>query len=835
MHQIPATVVPILIILLLFVSPLAAQEQNPGHSEIGFGLSYVKDTIPDRLEPGRSYPVMVTFKNTGLVSWERKNHQIGMVYGGNLTEFVALPAFVDLPENTQVPPGQQISFALSLLPVAIPGQYQISFFVAYRTSQGDQRVTEEWTKNVTIVPTDGVSSPTNGSITVDSSVRDLTVFLGEQPMGITPCIIPDLKPGSYEVNVRGVGIDRKIQVQVEKSTLSRVFIGNTNEEPKIELNKINIVSNGTVVGYIEANIPLIIIISLFVIGCIALVIHGVRLRRDDESEEKGNRGQKAKKIRDDDDPAQQEKDLLDEYHGHSPLFDPDSLLSDPGSGSSTGPKIIDISVAGMKNVRKYSRDMLDKNQDEKKSGAGAGMVGSSAPAAGPSVPANISLNRLEIKPGSAVAHFSAMNPSTEMLSVEGFQVGPGMSSLVPVEVPEPVTDEYEITVSLKILSEKGREFCRYIQIPYNRGIALLARGVVEKAYEFFQQVARKQPGQVDALFRQAGVLLTWGLEQEAESVLNQVLTLDPDHEGAQEALEKIAARKEKRVQEKKKEFERPKIAGFPDSLNERYTPIRLLGKDAFASIILALRNDNGELRALKIAHEGASAGSSLFTEISVLYQLRHLNVLKMFRAEFTPTLFLELEYVSGISCSGVLCRTLADLHHPVPEEVMITFIEQIASGLAYLHSKGVRHYHLSPRHILLDEPMTPKISGIIRESISPTGSEFHSPAICKAPEQICPERYGKLGKRTDIFHLGAIWYWLMTGEIPFPDGGISPGGETGYVSGVYVSPGIIHHEYAKYDQLLKKMLALEKRERYGSVDEFLAELKGLQLLEEESD
>lgn len=827
MSQIPVLVVLILFCLLVLAPPVVAQEEDVSAYNVGFGLSYVKDTIPDRLIPGRSYPVMITFRNAGLVTWERKNHRIGMVYGGNLTEVVGMPSFVDIPEGSLISPGKEISFAVSVLPVGVPGEYFLPFYVAYRTAQGDQRVTEVWTKKISIVPADGVSSPLNGSISVDSAKQELSVLLKGQSMGYTPCIIPDLKPGSYDVTVRGDGNERTVQVQVEKSTISRVFVGNITQEPTINFKKIDVVSNGTLFEYFKANIPLIVIVSAIVLGCIVLMIHTVRLRREKESEDKENLEKKGTKRTLDGASSLEEKDLLDDYHNRKHLLE--QVTSDPGSGSDAGPKIVDISVGPMKNVRKFSRDMLEKNRPEDgESGLGASL-GSSGNEEKTSSLVDVKLTHLDVKPGSAVAHISALNHSPDPLSIEGLLIGPGTSAPLSLEVTEPVTDEYEMTLSLKILSQKGHEFYRYVRIPYNRGIALLARGVAEKAYEYFHLVFRNNPGQIDALIKQAEVLRRWGLEQEAEAMLKQAISLDPDNEEALEMLKQLSDIKEKRTVEKKKIEDKPKIPGFPDLLSDRYTPIRLLGKDAFASIVLVLRNDTGDLRALKIAHENAVAGSSLFTEISVLYQLKHPNVLKMFRAEYDPTLFLELEYASGITCSSDLCRTLADLKYPVPEETIMTFTEQIAQGLAYLHQKGVRHYHLSPRHILLDEPMTAKISGIIRESKSRMGSGSVSPAYCLAPEQISREKYGKLGKRTDIFQFGAIWYWLMTGRSPYPNGSVTPAGENGFISGVYVSPSINHPEYAKYDPLLRKLLALEKKERYASVDEFIAELKQLML------
>ncbi len=837
MYRASAFLFSTLLLLVALSLPAGAQDQDFSDVFQSFGPSYVKDTIPDRLQPGQSYPVLITFRNGGLVTWERKNHRVGLVYAGNITEVVGLPAFVDIPEKSKVFPGQTVTFATSLLPVGLPGQYQLPFYVSYRTALGDQQVTEIWTKTVTIVPSDGVSSPLNGSIVVDSVIGDLNVSFSGVSMGPIPCIIPDVPPGNYEIQITSNGTERWIPVTVKKGTMSRVYIPNFSDKPLIELKKINIISNGTLFGYIEANVPLVILVVALVIGCIALMVHGVRLRREKEAINKKEIRKKTRgKQKDDeeDDPAQLEKDLLEKYHDHPPLFSGGAPGADPGSGSSAGQMKIDVAPGPMKNVRIFTREMLDASQEDK-----AGGLSGSAGKGLPDVPAgddvDISLTNLNVRPGSAMAHFGAVNRSTDPYSVDGVFIGPGGHADIPVEVGEPITDEYEITLTLKISSENGQHFLRKIPIPYNRGMALLARGVLEKAYEYFHLFVRKNPGNRDALLHKVDVLTKWGLEEETAIILSQILQMYPDDSEAHDAINQIAANKAKREKLRGKPDQKPKISGFPDSLDERYTAIRLLGKDAFASIILVLRKDTGDLRVLKVAHEGAVASSSLYTEISVLYQLRHQNVLKMFRAEFNPTLFLELEYASGVPCQNSLCRTLADLSHPVEEDIIITLIEQIAMGLAYMHMKGVRHYKLSPKHILLDEPMTPKISGFIQESLSLGDSKKQEHNFVLAPEQILPASFGKLGKRTDIFQMGVVWYWLLTGKVPFPDGAVSVTKDGGYVAGVYISPGMINPKFSPYDPLMKRLLALDKRERYSSADEFLAELRGIMMISERPD
>lgn len=797
----------------------AGAAESGGYRDLGFGPSYVSNTIPDRLEPGHIYPVMVTFRNAGLIVWENRNHRVGLVCGADLQQFVVTPSFVAIPDQAAVPPGRMATFAFSLLPVGVPGEYTLPFYVSFRTAIGDTPVTEVFSRKVRIVPTDGISSPGNGSIVVESPLSGLLVSLGGVGMGSVPCIIPDLLPGSYEVEVEGDVFRRSFPVDVQRGTLSRVYVDNATAEPRIIHTRAGIVSDGTLIGYIETNILLILIISVFILACTGLMVHRVRVRREEEDTLSGKH-RPGEKREDERDPAEEEKDLLDSYHSRTRVFEPVSPAGSPGAGLAGEERRL-VQPGRMKHAAPRSHP--DERQPGGKGRSGrAGMSDH-----GDQVPGlSLSLRDLEVNPGFARAHIAAMNLSGEPVTVEGVRVEPGLSAEFTVDVAEPETDDPDVTIPLMVLTLLGRRLYHHLPIPYNRGIALLARGVLEKAYEFYQGILSADPHQTEALLRKARILLEWGLEEEAAAVLEEILTIHPDHEDARALSGSIAIRKKMREEKRAERAKERNVPGFSDQLSDRYTPIRLLGRDAFASIVLAIRIDTGDLRALKIAHADADTGESVYTEISVLYQLRHPNVLKMFRAEFHPVLFLELEYASGISCGERICRTVADLRHPLPGDLVFALMEGIASGVAYLHSRGVRHYHLSPRYILLDEPLVPKISGLMRASLIQEGPGKTDPLMVRAPEQVHPEIFGRPGKRTDIFQLGVIWYWLMTGTLPFPavpetaDG--AEASSWGYRPVSSFSPSL-----APCDPLVSRLLAPDMRKRYGSADEFLAELRGV--------
>ncbi|MCA1916107.1 protein kinase [Methanospirillum hungatei] len=803
--------VPVILFILLIIpatiSPVYAQEQWV--TAPGFGPSYISDTIPDTLLPGHSYPVLVTFRNTGLVSWQDEMRRIGLLYEGDMTKVTAIPSFVEISRDLNITPGKHATFGFTLLPVGTPGSYDLSFSVVMRSATGDQKITEVFVKHVTIVPTDGISSPVNGSIFVESWVLDLDVYLDSAFMGNVPAIIADVKPGQYRIQVKNDTFERTYPVDVERGVMTRLLVKGDEKSPVITKKKAGPVSDGTIIGYIEANIPLIMIISMILLVCIGVGMYGLRKRNRTEEERK-----KKEDKEDEEDPekerAKKEKNLLDKIHSQKPLFEGLSPSSDPISSG----RITAMPISGQ-NVKGY---------DSKVRGVGKSIIGKESSDGGkkpdsPQVAPDIEVRvqGIDVKQGSAIASLGVSNHSGSPISIDDQSIGAGGFGLIPVGLKEPVDDNPDVIFPLRIIFE-GSEIIRKISIHYNRGIALLARGVVEKAYEYFLSVLHADPKNIEALLHQAHILIGWGLEEEASALLAEIIEMDPTNTEAKNALKKLEQDQVRR-KENREPDPKPTIKDYPDELLDRYTPIRVLGDDPFATVILVRKNDTGDLRALKIPRPIEKIGSSLFTEISLLYQLRHPYVLRMYKAEFTPVVMLELEFVSGGWYEGKQYMRVSDLPVPLPFPVSFLLIEKIAEGLAYLHRQGVRHYHLSPKYILLDEPLNPKISGLIRESLRSAGGSGVEEFFVCAPEQVDSSFFGKPGKRTDIFQLGAIWLWLMTGRIM--------GKEESADEIISMTMGNVSSDppLELYIPLVKKLTARFKKDRYASVEAFLDELK----------
>lgn len=145
--------------------------------------------------------------------------------------------------------------------------------------------------------------------------------------------------------------------------------------------------------------------------------------------------------------------------------------------------------------------------------------------------------------------------------------------------------------------------------------------------------------------------------------------------------------------------------------------------------------------------------------------LDHPCLLKFIPVGHRSRPYLVTEYLHGDTLAHLLKSS-----GPMPEKAALKIASRICEGLSHMHGQGVVHRDLKPHNIMICHDATIRIMdfGISLCKGRHFGFQGHAPAM-GTPEYIAPEQArGRRGdERSDIYSLGAMFYEMVTGTVPF--------------------------------------------------------------------
>jgi serine/threonine-protein kinase len=162
-------------------------------------------------------------------------------------------------------------------------------------------------------------------------------------------------------------------------------------------------------------------------------------------------------------------------------------------------------------------------------------------------------------------------------------------------------------------------------------------------------------------------------------------------------------------------------------------------------------------------------------EVRAAATLTHWNTIEVFDYGHTEdgTFYYVMEYLPGMNLED-----LVEQHGALPPERAVHFLRQVCQALREAHGIGLIHRDIKPSNIfacergriydvakLLDFGLVTTF-GTEDDSVKVTrdGAITGSPAFM-SPEQALGRK--QLDARTDIYNVGAVAYYLMTGKLPF--------------------------------------------------------------------
>ncbi len=231
-----------------------------------------------------------------------------------------------------------------------------------------------------------------------------------------------------------------------------------------------------------------------------------------------------------------------------------------------------------------------------------------------------------------------------------------------------------------------------------------------------------------------------------------------------------------------------------------YRLLDLLGEGAVARVFRAWHANKRHVVALKCVRKemlsNAEAVRQFQQEAKTIAQLQHPNIVQTLEADcFNGTYFMAMEFIEGTDL-GKLVR----VGGPLPVIQACDYIRQAALGLQHAHERCLVHRDIKPANLFLVSPQeqggaipdpkrTVQLGQVVKildwgladmRLPAATGKQEAVNTLMReetigtadylAPEQAVDAT--RVDIRADIYSLGCAFYYLLTGNPPFPGGSL---------------------------------------------------------------
>ena len=270
----------------------------------------------------------------------------------------------------------------------------------------------------------------------------------------------------------------------------------------------------------------------------------------------------------------------------------------------------------------------------------------------------------------------------------------------------------------------------------------------------------------------------------------------------------------------------------------RYEILAELGRGAMGAVFRARDPKIDRTVAIKtiavLQPESSNADQyrqRFFREAQAAGRLSHPGIVTIYDVDEDPatqTPFIVMEYADGLTLHDFVPHS-PDGRLPVPMSLEV--IEQVASALDYAHHAGIVHRDIKPANIMVTAERRAKIMdfGIAKLALGEATEATVPGHVMGTPAYMSPEQINgqAIDGRSDLFSLGVIAYWLLTGEKPFE-------GDTVTEICVQIAtkeprqPSEVSNSLSSdYDYVLSRALAKDPAHRYQSGRELAADVRDL--------
>lgn len=209
----------------------------------------------------------------------------------------------------------------------------------------------------------------------------------------------------------------------------------------------------------------------------------------------------------------------------------------------------------------------------------------------------------------------------------------------------------------------------------------------------------------------------------------------------------------------------------------QYTLLEMIGQGGMGVVYRArhamLRRQTA-IKLLPVDRAGEQSLSRFEREAQLTSMLTHPNTVSIYDYGRTAdgTLYYAMEYLDGTDL-----ETLVNLDGPQPPGRVIHILRQIAGALEEAHGVGLIHRDVKPANVFLcNRKGSPDLAKVLDfglvKSLHPPKDAPHisTDQIIGTPLFMSPEAIAepnKVSPSSDLYGLGALGYYLLTGSPPF--------------------------------------------------------------------
>jgi hypothetical protein len=272
------------------------------------------------------------------------------------------------------------------------------------------------------------------------------------------------------------------------------------------------------------------------------------------------------------------------------------------------------------------------------------------------------------------------------------------------------------------------------------------------------------------------------------------------------------------------------LMGIGELILGRYEVVDLLSNGGQATLAKATDRRTGQAVAVK--RLSATPDQSNYREELARFQragrmqIGHPAVVDPIECtEEDGQWYIIMPYIEGVD----LERFVVQHGGRLPVDKVIPIVEGVAAGLEAIHRRRVVHRDLKPPNIVVDLKGLPHIVDLgichkVGEATITQGSGLMGTLQWMSPEQV--SKPGSEDQRSDLYSLGAIMYYILTGTSPVK--GDEPGAiALSICRDVPLEPRqVLGTIPAPLSHACMKLMAKQREDRFQTAEAFLKALKG---------